>query len=565
MVDEKNQPGDPETRSALRLYVGDDVFERGAVLFRDGRVVNLTARGAITTATVTGATPCETRVQRTPRGFEGQCSCPESEGFDFCRHCVAVALAADVRDVARAAAVGGPPEARLKVFLDDLPREKLIELIATAASDLPDLNDRLQLQADVATGAMDKRRARKMVTAAMPLRHIWQRPQVRKYFAKAVAGINGIIEVAPIMDAQILRSVADYALDRHDTVLERVDDSDGNRWFLQDRLRALFALALSRGAGTAEEKASALLERVLRDGTDLFDDDFTDVAPILGDEVVQCFYTLARARLSDATSDGADGALARFILLKILRADARRRDDIQSLIELQKCDLRGAVDRYQLAELYLRAGDLEQAVSVLDAADEQAEKRHRNHELRVRVLSASGNSEGALAAQAQLLIQEPGIAAYRSLVLLADQAGRRAIAVRDANKALRRMLNAGDTRRGAAADLLAELAFERGEADEAFALIVEHVSDPDRLLEMVKWFEQQEPVRATQLVDCAVEATIAQKKGGAYKKVVAILRAHRAVFDQLGPGTFASFVAALKVRHEQKRNLIALLGAAGWS
>lgn len=565
MVDEKNLAGDPETRSALRLYVGDDVFERGAALFRDGRVANLTARGAITTATVTDERPYETRVRRTPRGFEGQCSCPESEGFDFCHHCVAVALAADVRDAARAAAVDGPPEARLKVFLDDLPREKLIELIATAAGDLPDLNDRLQLQADVATGAMDKRRARKMVTAAMPLRHIWQRPQVRKYFAKAVAGINGIVEVAPIMDPQILRNVADYALDRHDAVLERIDDSDGNRWFLQDRLRALFALALSRGDESAQEKATALLDRVLRDGTDLFDDDFTDIAPILGDEVVQCFYDLARARLDDETFESADAALARFILLKILRADARRRDDIASLIELHKRDLRGAVDRYQLAELYLRAGELEQAVTTLDEADEQAEERHRNHELRVRILSASGDVEGALAGQAQLLLQEPSIVAYRSLERLGDQAGRRAIAVRDATKALRRMLNAGDTRRGDAADLLAELAFERGNADEAFALIVEHVSDPDRLLEMVKWFEQQEPVRATQLVDCAVEATIALKKGGAYKQVVTILRAHRDVFDHLGPGAFASFVAALKVRHEQKRNLIALLSAAGWS
>ncbi len=98
--------------------------------------------------------------------------------------------------------------------------------------------------------------------------------------------------------------------------------------------------------------------------------------------------------------------------------------------------------------------------------------------------------------------------------------------------------------------MLAELAFEAGDADHAFALIVQHVTDAARLLEMAQWFEVDEPVRATQLIDCAVEATIAQKKNWAYKEVVSIIWSHRQTFDRLGSQVFASFVADLKVRHK---------------
>ncbi|MFK7886338.1 MAG: SWIM zinc finger domain-containing protein [Gammaproteobacteria bacterium] len=567
-MDRDNKKNDAsEAQAALRLHVGDQLFERGRDVFSAGRVGRLTTQDVRTTATVSGTDACEVVIRRTLRGFEGHGSCPVSDGFDFCHHCVAVALAIDLRDTKRERALGGAPEARLKVFLEDLPRERLIELIATAAGDLPDLNERLQLQADIATGAMDKRRARKLVTSAMPLRQVWQRPQVVKYFAKAVAGINGLVEVAPDMDPAILNNVAQYALDRHDAVLERIDDTDGHRWFLQDRLRALFALALAHSNATAEEKAVVLLERVLRDGSDLFDDELDDFAAALGEDGRRAFYALAQARLDASKkkrSEDADNALNRFQLLGLLRADAERRDDIEALIDLQKSELRGAVDRYQLAALYLRNSDLDAALSALTEADAQTDARNLNHELRVEIHSAREEWSQAAEAQLQVVLQRPSLAPYHKLEELAERAGRYAISIRNAKTSLRRMLNAGDARRGRAADLLAELAFTAGEPDEAFALIVEHVSDADRLLEMVHWFGEQEPVRASQLVDCAVEATIAQKKSGAYKQVVSMLKTHREVFDRLGPGAFASFVAALKVRHELKRNLIALLGAAGW-
>ncbi|MFK8015402.1 MAG: SWIM zinc finger domain-containing protein [Gammaproteobacteria bacterium] len=565
MTDQPSQELNSEAETALRLHVGDPTYERGAAHYRHGRVAELKITSKRTTAVVTAEDRHEVEVRRTPRGFEGHCSCAQSDGFDFCEHCVAVALALDARETQRAAAQAGAPEARLQLYLDDLPREKLIEVVANAARDLPDLNERLQLHADIAAGAMNVRRARKMVTAAMPLRQIWQRPLVRRYFAKAVTAMNGLLQVAPAMEPATLINVAEYALDRYESVLERVDDSDGNRWFLQDRLRALLAVALAHVDWSVERKADYLLDRVLREQYDLFDKGMSEFWQVLEPRVRAVFFDRAGRRLDalvDGTSEDELFGLHRTVLVELLRTDATQRDDVDALIALEKANLRGSLDRYRLAGLYLRKPDLDAALQMLDEADARAHSGHYDHALRVAIHRARCEWDDAVAAQVRVVLAAPSLPAYRDLQALVKNTGSSAKTLRNLHAALRGQLNTGSPGRSQSAELLAELAFESGDADGAFALVVEHVSDAKRLLEMARWFETDEPVRATQLIDCAVEATIAQKKNWAYKETVSIIWSQRATFDRLGPQVFASFVADLKVRHKAKRNLVALLEAA---
>ena len=568
MTIEINPDDITKAEGALRLHVGDLLFESGAKLFYDGLVGKLTITKKSIRATVATATEgaCAVEIRRTPRGFEGHGTCPASDGFDFCEHCVAAALAAADRDTRRAQALDGTPEDRLQVFLDELPRERLIELIATAAHDLPDLNERLQLQADIATGALDTRAARKLVTAALPLRRVWQRAQVRRYFAKAVPAINGLVQAAKVMDSETLLNVAQYALDRYASVLERVDDSDGNRWFLQDRLRTLLAAALAKTDWSDEERAQYLLERVLRDQGDFFEKGLEGFETALGNGGRTAFYAAAQARLDDLNDESTEDdffGLQRSQLISLLRDDAIDRDDIDALIDLEKRNLRGAMDRYRLTELYLRKPDLAAALEMLDEADQMAHPKNHNHALRVAVHKAREEWDKAVEAQVDLLLDEPSLSSYRELQALAGQANSTTRVIRGVTATLRKQLETGNPRRSVAADLLAQLAIESGKVDQAYALIVEHVSDAERLLDMSAWFQKEEPVRATQLIDCAVEATIAQKKNWAYKEIVKIIWSHRSVFDRLGPQAFAGFVANLKMRHKAKRNLVALLDAAG--
>ena len=77
----------------LRVLAGAGPYARGTSYFEDGRVTNLVAHRGRITDTVEGTHPYHVELRATPRLLEGSCNCPASEGFEFCKHCVAVALA----------------------------------------------------------------------------------------------------------------------------------------------------------------------------------------------------------------------------------------------------------------------------------------------------------------------------------------------------------------------------------------------------------------------------------------------------------------------------------------
>ena len=105
-------PSDHQT--TLLGLAGEAVYQRGADYFADGRVTRLTTQGERTSATVVGSEPYRVTLRTTARGYDGSCSCPASEGFDFCKHCVAAALALEARqaqldDAASAGPAAAPP------------------------------------------------------------------------------------------------------------------------------------------------------------------------------------------------------------------------------------------------------------------------------------------------------------------------------------------------------------------------------------------------------------------------------------------------------------------------
>jgi len=52
---------------------------------------------------------------------KGGCDCPASEGFDVCKHCVAVALAVEARSSILQQAASADNGERIGAFLEGLP------------------------------------------------------------------------------------------------------------------------------------------------------------------------------------------------------------------------------------------------------------------------------------------------------------------------------------------------------------------------------------------------------------------------------------------------------------
>jgi uncharacterized Zn finger protein len=76
----------------LRQLAGEDTFQRGTVLHRDGLVDGVTIDGTIVNAIVASTPPCRVELRVGLGGLTGRGDCPAAIGGDFCEHCVATGL-----------------------------------------------------------------------------------------------------------------------------------------------------------------------------------------------------------------------------------------------------------------------------------------------------------------------------------------------------------------------------------------------------------------------------------------------------------------------------------------
>ena len=79
---------------ALRDLAGDAVFARGEAYFQDGMVDILGIEPTRILARVAGTEYYRTVITGQRTAIDGECSCPAFEREGFCKHMVAVALAA---------------------------------------------------------------------------------------------------------------------------------------------------------------------------------------------------------------------------------------------------------------------------------------------------------------------------------------------------------------------------------------------------------------------------------------------------------------------------------------
>lgn len=108
----------------IRL-AGKPAYNRGMDYFTGGHVLELKHKGNMITADVEGTEIYRVTLKWTPGQLDGACDCPASEGFDFCKHCVAVALTLRETQAEQEKLVQGGTESRIKAYLLKQDREKL--------------------------------------------------------------------------------------------------------------------------------------------------------------------------------------------------------------------------------------------------------------------------------------------------------------------------------------------------------------------------------------------------------------------------------------------------------
>ncbi len=417
----------------LVRLAGEAAFERGVEYFRQGQVLGWNRQGNTVTAQVVGSESYQVTLRLNPRGLEGGCDCPASEGIDFCKHCVATTLAyrADQAEQQRLMADG--ESGRLLAYLQQLDKVSLVEALAELIEEDPVRRHQWSLRADAVLGVLDHKALKKRITAAFPLKRSLHRyGQVRPYFAKAEAVVDQLAEQALQLPPDTCLTLVEYALSRLARALETIDDSGGFRFYCEETLQTLHVQTAQRLDWSGEKLAAHLYEIAFGESHDLYPkipDAYTEA---LGSEGMDAYLALLQQVWDALPSLPADARWSKKFryqrLVEPLLKRAEARGDVTTILALHQKSATDVQDYLKIAELCIVHDAWDQVELWLARAAKAEDKRYphwrrERERLWIRLLLHRGEVEKAAQLQWQIYQQTQQLEDYRHLLELADEHG----------------------------------------------------------------------------------------------------------------------------------------------
>ncbi len=350
----------------LIQLAGGASFKRGFAYYQQGRVGELRLKGKAIVAQVEGNEIYQVTLKHTGKLFEGSCDCPASEGFDFCKHCVATALVYRDQLEQDKTLQSSTAKDRVPNYLMALDKQQLVAMLLEQLQNDRNALAQLTIKADMAAGKLNDKAIKKQITAATPLnKHLHSYPQVRGYFARLDAVLSSLEAVMSDLPANKALALTDYVIARVDRALDTIDDSGGFRFDALERLASWHDRALSAAAFSATDLAAYLFSLFMQPESEFYPSIPEEYEDMLGEEGMQAFIAkvqLAWDALPPLQEKGWAAQGDYLHLLYPLKNVAIRRNDSEAIIALHAkiaCDFS---DFLELSNLCLEHNMFDQAL-----------------------------------------------------------------------------------------------------------------------------------------------------------------------------------------------------------
>ena len=551
------------TEDELLQAAGPKSFERGLEYVE--AVEELEFEGAEINAIVTGGYEYDVTIWRERGKLEGQCSCPWSQEGNFCKHCVAVGLAALATDRPEPAAGARQPVGRadLEAWIDGLgPEELRAELRALIRGDRG-LRRRFELRA--AQAGQDVEQVRKLA------RQLLGRGGTREplEYEDAFDYARNVREVAEAIGALIDEGNAEDALDivreaMSDTRAAMEDaensDSDGTIAHALAQLLPIHLRACRATPPDAAELARHIAEHNLAVTHEFeFAYDLRDYAELLGEVGTELVCDAYRA----AYERNPQGWREKQLMEQLVRGTG----DLDALVAFLAKDLdsRG----YQ----HLRIAQELEAADRADEALRWAEDGLRDAtgfigtdlvEFVALRYGQMGRMDDLLALRRKRFRAEMTVSHYELLRETAERCG----AWPDERDRAMALLHEDLTKQGPKAQygmgpvLIDILVLER-DFETAWELAGKAGSEPQRL-KLAALIRADKPSEAMEVYDRALAPLRTETGEDVYRREVELLQGIRACHTHLGTeATFGVYLAAFRKEQRRKRNLMRLLDSVG--
>jgi tetratricopeptide (TPR) repeat protein len=541
--------------SALRKLAGGKVFERGKDYHADGQVEILSLEPDRVLAQVAGTDDYRTVLTGRGRKIGGECSCPAFEDWGFCKHMVATALAAnEAGDDAAADGMGAA--ARIRAHLKAKGVDALVDMIAGFAERDPALFRKLDMAAAPkhGDGKSLEARLRRAIDGATRTGRYVDYGAAAAWADEVTAALDAVAELASGERAGVALRLAEHAIDRIESAIESIDDSDGHCGALLEQARDIHVAACRATRPDPATLARDLFDREMAGQYDTFFRAAAVYADALGDAGLTEYRRLAleaweklppRTKAPEISGDYSQ-------LEGMLDFFAEREGNLNERIALRSKDLSSPWRYLRLAEFCLQNGRRDEALRHAEEGlwvFEDGQPDERLTLFAASLLSKAGRKADAESHLWRAFEKAPSLDLYERLRKPGGTAAReRALALLEA----RLLAGEGGPWFGAS-DLLIRLLIREKMFDAAWSALDRHGGMPELQQTLADASKASHPGKAL-----AVYAKLVEEHAqfGRYEEAHRLI-ARMAKLRDAAQQT--AYLADLKERHRRKRNFMKLL------
>jgi hypothetical protein len=544
--------------AALKRLAGG-AFVRGEAYHRAGRVEILAVEPRRVLAQVAGTEDYRVNLIGKGETIRGECTCPAFDDYGFCKHMVATALAANASDRGPESASAGAL-ARIRGHLEGKSNASLVAMIMGIAERDLALFRKLEI-ASAADGADEKTlaaRLGKAIDQATATRGYVEYDEVGGWAGRVDEALDALDALDSRHDRLVFK-LAERAIDRIESAIESIDDSNGECGALLERARDIH-IRTARGARPDPVAlARDLYERETGDGYGTFEDAAWLYADSLGEVGLAEYRRLAteaweklppligRAqRKAESDYDGLSGILDQF---------AERDGDVETRIALRAKNLSSPWKYFELAEFCLHHKGANEALRWAEEglwAFEDGPSDARLVLFAANLLMKADRRREAEAVLKRAFERTPDFNVYlRWREAGGEAACDQAIAVVESRAAAETAPSFGHP-----ADLCVQILMHEGRFETAWAMTRKYRVSPRAKEGLARASEADHPREALNVYAERVDELANGGGNRAYEEAAGFI----ARMGRLrAPAEQTAYIAAVKERFGRKRNFVRLL------
>jgi uncharacterized Zn finger protein len=565
----------------IRRLAGGRYYQRGLDYFQRGLVSSLEESGNGVRSIVIGTERYTVLLTAKAQTLDFRCDCPIGRDGEFCKHCVATALAWLHGQVAantekKGGAATEVTDEDVAQALRAQDKEALIKFLLHWSERDEALRERLMhLAAGRKGSGVVIAQVRKSLEQAIRIRGFVDYQGMPRYAAGVEVALEAVEELLKSGQAGGMVDLCEAGVRRLVAAIENTDDSDGYMGGLMERLQDLHLKACEEAQPDPEALAAKLFFFELNAEYGEWSRSAEKYTHLLGEKGLAAFRRLAEAEWAkvpvrtERRSCSASGD--RYRISSIMESLARQSGDVEQLVAVLERDLRSAHQYLRIAGLYREAGDhdkallwAERGVAVTSGYDGAALRvfiaeeyqRHERHADALRIIWVEFRNG-------------PGLAGYRLLEKFARKAedwddwraralahirqGKTGISgkARNDSALVRRWRDSKQDR-----SLLVEIFLHERKMEDAWEEAKDGGCSNDLWLRLAEEREKKHPEDAAPIYLSLGEQAIVSAQSSRYESAVQLLEKAAILLHSLGRGhEFEELLANLRQKYKAKRNL----------